>query len=158
MAVNDKPCFDVLFKSVVLLPCSYSLESFKHTVCWEAFVCVFKCWNKRSPAWLLIISSALANYSWRETVNYCFVYLSESFRFVFVSLFPVFEPVFCHSSVILVYCGFTQITNAQIICSVSKKNSGWRIEDGRTGTEAITSLELMYEMKAYRRNMLSADW
>lgn len=132
MTVNDKPCFDVLFKSVVLLPCSYSLESFKHTVYWEAFVCVFQYWNKRSPAWLLIISSAFANYSWRETVNYYFVYLSESFWSVFVSLFLVFQPVFCHSSVILLYCGFTQITNTQIICFVSKKNSGSRIEDGWT--------------------------
>lgn len=27
---------------------------------------------------------------WGETGNYCFVYLSESFHFVFVSLFPDF--------------------------------------------------------------------
>lgn len=40
MAVNDKPCFDVLFKSVVLLPCSYSLESFKHTVT-KKLLCVY---------------------------------------------------------------------------------------------------------------------
>lgn len=40
---------------------------------------------------------------WRETGNYCFVYLSESFNFVFVSLFLASEPVFYNSSVILVY-------------------------------------------------------
>ena len=26
MAINDKPCFDVLFRNVMLLPCCYSLE------------------------------------------------------------------------------------------------------------------------------------
>lgn len=52
----------------------------------------------------------------------------------------------------MVYCHFTEVTNVQIICSASKKNSGSRVVDGLKDTEAIASLELRYEVRDYRRN------